>query len=212
MRSIPSAHFLVLCGAAACSSSTSAPRGLTPGTATLDDTFTFMPAHSSAFAAASRTNPSHVTIVVTNVGGPDSCAPVQMSAGAGVNVASFFQVVVALDTTDLNQVVAPGTYSLGDGWQASYRLTDVTCATTSADSAIKGTLEIAGVDSSIHGIADMTFPGGRLIASFDAPMCDPPGATTPSGGGSACVHYPGCPVGHGADLNPAPTETCNEFP
>ncbi len=195
-------------GVAACSSTASAPKGgLTPGTATVDGTFTFMPAHYSASAAASQVDPQHVSILVASLRGTDSCAAVQMSAGA--NVAGVFQVVMAIESSDAKMVVAPGTYSLGNGWQASYRLTDQGCAAADQGAATKGSLEIDSVDTSIHGIADMTFPMGRVIATFDAPFCQ---AASGVGGGSACASFPLCPAGQGPDVNPTPTETCIPFP
>jgi hypothetical protein len=166
-----------------------------------------MPAHSSASAATSRVDPNHASIVVTSLRGTDSCAAGQMSAGAGV--ANSFQVVVTFDSSDSKQGLGPGTYGLGDGWQASYGLTDITCASAAQGDAIKGSLEIDSVDTSIHGIADMTFPTGRVIASFDAPFCASSIATST---GTACAHVPLCPAGQGTDLNPTPTETCNEIP
>ncbi len=87
-------------------------------------------------------------------------------------------------------------------------MADENCASASEGAAIKGSLEIDSVDSSIHGIADMTFPRGRVIASFDAPFC----ASVVPSGGSACAQVPLCPAGHGTDLDPVPTATCNEFP
>jgi hypothetical protein len=167
-----------------------------------------MPAHSSASAATSRVNPNHASIVVTSLRGTDSCGAIQMAASAGV--ANVFQIVITLDSSDASQV-PPGTYTLGDGWQASYGLADMTCASAVQGDAIKGSLEIDSMDTSIHGIADMTFPTGRVIASFDAPLCASSAATS-TGTGTACAHLPLCPAGQGADLNPTPTATCNEFP
>jgi hypothetical protein len=199
---------LLLGCVAACSPSPSAPSGgLTTGEATLDGTFTFMPAHYSASVAASQADANHASIVVTSLRGTDSCSAVQVSAGAGV--ANRFQVVVTFDSSDSKRGLAPGTYTLGDGWQASYGLADMTCASAGQGDAIKGSLEIDSVDMSIHGIADMTFPTGRVIASFDAPLCASSVATST---GTACAHVPLCPAGQGTDLNPTPTETCNEIP
>ena len=205
---IGQAGVLLLLGCvAACSSAPSAPSGgLTTGEATLDGTFTFMPAHYSASAAASQADANHASIVVTSLRGTDSCSTAQMSAGAGV--ANVFQIVITLDSSDTNQV-PPGTYTLGDGWQASYGLADMTCASAGEGDAIKGSLEIDSVDTSIHGVADMTFPTGRVIASFDAPLCASSIATST---GTACAHLPLCPAGQGTDLTPTPTETCNEIP
>lgn len=172
--------------------------------ANLSGTFTFMPATSYASAAASQADASHASIVVTSLRGTDSCSAAQMSAG----VANGFQVVVSLGSSNAGQAVAPGTYDLGDGWQASYRLADVTCASAGEGAAIKGSLEIDSVDTSIHGIADMTFSTGRVIASFDAPFCE---SMVPSGG-SDCAQVPLCPAGQGVDLNTLPTTPCNELP
>jgi hypothetical protein len=199
---------LLLGGAAACSSSTSAPSGgLTPGTATFDGTLTFMPAHYSASAAANQADPNHVSIVVTSLMGTDSCATVQMSTGA--SVANVFQVVVAIDSSNANTIIDPGTYNLGDRWQAGYKLTDVKCAAAGQETATTGSLEIDSVDTSIHGVADMTFPTGRFIVTFDAPLCE---TATGTGAGSACASFPLCRAGQGTDLKPAPTETCIQFP
>ncbi len=125
-----------------------------------------------------------------------------MSAGAGV--ANVFQVVVTLAPSGPRRIIAPGTYNLGDGWQASYRLADVNCATAEEGTATKGSLAIDGVDTSIHGTADMTFPTGRAIAAFDAPFCE---SSTVTSAGTACATFPECPLGQGTK---APTETCNE--
>lgn len=195
---------LLGCATACSSSSGSSSQGLTAGTADLSGTLTFMPANSYASAAASLADASHASIIVTSVRGTDSCSAAQMSAG----VANGFQVVVTVDSSNAGQSVAPGTYALGDGWQASYRMADESCASAGEGVAIKGSLEIDSVDSSIHGIADMTFQGGRVVASFDAPFC----ASVVPSGGSACAQAPLCPAGQGTDLNPAPTATCNEFP
>jgi hypothetical protein len=194
--------------AAACSSSPSAASGgLTTGTANLNSTFTFVPAVSYASAAASPVDGSHTSVVVTSLRGPDSCTAVQMSTGAGV--ASVFQLVVTIDSSGASQVVAPGTYTLGHGWQATYRLADATCASADEGAAIKGSLEIDRVDTSIHGIADVTFPTGRAIATFDAPLCA--SSVVPSGGG-ACAQVPLCPAGYGTDLDPVSTSMCTDFP
>jgi hypothetical protein len=199
---------LPLCGAAACSQSAIAPSGgLTPGEATVDGTLTFMPAHYSASAAANQADPDHVSVVVTSLGGTDPCATAQMSAGA--SVANVFQVVVTIDPYDANAIIGPGIHDLGDRWQAGYKLTDVKCAAASQETATTGSLEIDRVDTSIHGVADMTFPTGRVIVSFDAPLC---GTATGSGAGSACASFPLCPAGQGTDLDPAPTDTCVQFP
>ncbi len=163
-------------GVAACSSTASAPKGgLTPGTATVDGTFTFMPAHYSASAAASQVDPQHVSILVASLRGTDSFAAVQMSAGA--NVAGVFQVVMAIESSDAKMVVAPGTYSLGNGWQASYRLTDQGCAAADQGAATKGSLEIDSVDTSIHGIADMTFPRAESSRPSTLPSVKQPVAS-----------------------------------
>jgi len=158
-----------------------------------------MPAHSWASAAASGADSNPFNIVVTNLtGGADSC----QAAGAASNTASLFQAIVAFS---VNEVPKPGTYTLGEGWQASYRLADASCATAHSGSAITGTLEIDSVDHSIHGIADMTFATGRIIATFDAPFCTPPAGT------NACATRPSCPAGHSADQNP-PAEACVASP
>ena len=198
---IGQAGVLLLLGCvAACSSSPSAPSGgLTAGAATIDGTFTFMPAHSWASAAASGADSNPFSIFGTNLtGGADSCR----AAGAASNAASIFQVTVGFGP---NKVPKPGTYTLGEGWQASYRLADTSCATADSGSAIKGTLEIDTVAPSIHGIADMTFPTGRVIATFDAPFCTAPAGT------NACTTRPPCPAGHGADQSP-PAEACLASP
>ncbi len=78
-------------------------------------------------------------------------------------------------------------------------------ATAQSGSAITGTLEIDSVEPSIHGIADMTFATGRIIATFDAPFC------TASGGTNACAPRPSCPAGHDADQTP-PAEACLASP
>jgi hypothetical protein len=169
------------------------------GAATLDGTLTFMPAHSWASAAASGTDSTPSSIVVTNLaGGADSC----QAAGAAANTASLFQVIV---TFSANQAPMPGMYSLGEGWQASYRLADTSCATADSGSATQGTLEIDDVAPSIHGIADMTFSTGRVIATFDAPLCPAPTAA------NACATPPLCPAAHGADESP-PAEACLASP
>ena len=158
-----------------------------------------MPAHSWASAAASGADSNPFNIVVTNLtGGADSC----QAAGAASNTASLFQAIVAFS---VNEVPKPGTYTLGEGWQASYRLADASCATAQSGSAITGTLEIDSVDPSIHGVADMTFPTGRIIATFDAPFCTAPAET------NACATRPSCPAGHGADQSP-PAEACLASP
>jgi hypothetical protein len=115
---------------------------------------------------------------------------------------------IAIDPSDAKTIITPGTYNLGDGWQASYQLNDEKCVAAGHETAIKGSLEIDSVDVSIHGIADMTFPTGRVSASFDAPLCE---AATGTGAGDACASVPFCPAGQGADLNPSPTETCIQF-
>jgi hypothetical protein len=177
---------------------------VTSGTATVNGTLTLMPAFYTASAAATQVDQQHVGLIVTSLRGTDSCAAVQTSADA--NVASVFQVVVALDSSDARTVMAPGTYSLGDGWQASYQWTDQACVAARQE-ATTGTLEIDTVGTSVQGIADMTFPSGRVIVRFDAPFCQ-----LAVGGGSPCASFPPCPQGEGTDLNPAPTETCIQFP
>ena len=164
-----------------------------------------MPSHYSGSAAASQADPNHVSIVVASLRATDSCSTVQVSAGA--SVANVFQVVVAIDSSDANTIINPGTYHLGDKWHASYRRTDAKCAAAGQETATTGTLEIS-VDASIQGTADMGFPTGRVIVSFDAPLCETARA---AGGGSACASFPVCPAGQGTDLNPAPTGTCIQF-
>ena len=164
-----------------------------------------MPATSHASAAASHVDASHASIVLTSLRGTDSCSAARMSAG----VANGFQVVVTLDSPGPGSALAPGTYDLGDGWQASYRLADVLCNSSGEGAALQGSLEIDRVDTSIHGVADMTFSSGRVIASFDAPFCDSLAATSP---GTSCARYPVCMAGEGTDLNPVPAVSCNELP
>ena len=94
------------------------------------------------------------------------------------------------------------------GKRLPYKLTDAKCATAGRETATAGHLEIISVDTSIRGVASMSFPTGRVIANFDALLCAATGATA---GGSACTSLPLCPAGQGADLNPAPTETCIQF-
>jgi hypothetical protein len=201
------AILLILGGAAACSSSTTPSGGPTLGTAKVDSTLTFMPSGYAGSAAASQADANHVSIVVASLRGTDSCSTVPMSAGA--SVANVFQVVVTMHTSNAaNTVMSPGVYDLGDRWQASYKMTDAKCATAGQETATAGFLEIDSVDSSIHGIASMRFPTGRVIISFDAPLCDTAGVT---GGGTACTSFPLCPAGQGTDLNPTPTETCVPF-
>jgi len=62
------------------------------------------------------------------------------------------------------------------------------------------------MDGSVRGIADVTFPAGRIIATFAAGSCGP----APSGV-SACTTYPSCPAGHGADATP-PADACLASP
>jgi hypothetical protein len=202
------ALLLLLTNAAACSSSKGAPSGgQTPGTAIVDGTLTFIPSHYLASAAASQVDSNHVSIVVTSLRGTDSCATVEMSVRA--SVANVFQVAVAIDRSDAKTIISPGVHKLGDKWQAAYNLADVKCAAAGQETATTGSLEIDSVDTSIHGIADMTFPTGRVIANFDAPLCK---TATGTGTGSACATFPLCPAAPGTDLDPAPTETCNQFP
>lgn len=159
---------LLLCGAAACSSSSSAPSGgLAPGEATFDDTLPVMPAHYSATAAAYVPSSGDASIIVTSLRGADACAVAQMSAAPGV--ANVLQVTVSLDSA----TIAPGTYALGDGWHATHQLTNAAGPSPgNVGDATQGTLEIDSVDTSVHGVADMTFPDGRVIATFDAAMCN----------------------------------------
>jgi hypothetical protein len=205
--SVRSARILLFlsCGAVACSSSTDPAARLTAGTAIVTGTFAFVPSRYSASAATSQADPDHMRLVVTSLNGIDSCATIQMSAGAGANI---FQVLVTLDATGPQAQIAEGIHTLGDGWQASYRFADVSCAAASEGAAIAGALQIDGVDTSIRGIADMTFPTGRVITTFNAPFC---GSSTTSTG-TACVSFPVCPSGPDVDTSSGPTETCNQIP
>jgi hypothetical protein len=127
---------------------------------------------------------------------------------AGTSVGSVFRVVVTLDLADAMTIV-PGTYGLGDRWQASYRLTDASCAVVEGSAATDGSLEIDRVDTSIHGTFALTFPTGRVVAGFDAPFC---GVAEATGGGSACRSFPLCPAVNSADGDSGPIETCIPFP
>jgi hypothetical protein len=51
----------------------------------------------------------------------------------------------------------------------------------------------------------MTFPTGRIIATFDAPFCTAPAGT------NTCATRPSCPAGHDADQTP-PAEACLAAP
>lgn len=164
---------------------------MTAGAATIDTTFTFMQAHYAASAAAMGSS-----IVVTSLRGTDSCSAIQLASGS--DVANVFRVAVTLE----GGMLAPGKYALGDGWQATYRKADSLCASSDEGAATEGTLEIDSVGPSVEGIADVTFAGGRVIASFNAPLCDAPKAT---GAGAACTQVIGC-------SKATPTETCNQSP
>ena len=50
---------------------------------------------------------------------------------------------------------------------------------------------------------------GCVIVSFDAPLC---GTATGSGAGRDCASFPCAQPGQGTDLDPAPTDTCVQFP
>lgn len=198
---------LLVCGAAACSSSsgTSGPSAnLAPGGATIDSTFTFAPSHLSASAALVRDASGHATLVVTSLRGAPSCSLADMGQGTGV--ADVMRVAVTLAASGSMQ---PGMYPLGSGWQANYRMADVLCATSGEATASNGNLEIDSAGSSLRGIVDVTFPTGRVIATFDAPVCDAP--TGSPVGAQTCAHLPSCPVPQGADLNPTPTTACNSI-
>jgi hypothetical protein len=182
----------------ACSSSTPpAPALAPPGTATIDTTLTFMPAHSWASAAATTGGAGQTSFVVTSLaGGTDECLAVNL----GRSTANDFQVTVSLDGSP-----KPGTFELGDGWTASYVLSDANCKHEGQTEAIAGTLEIDSVGTSVNGVADMTFSTGRVIANFSAPQCEV--AATPP----ACTPVASCPAGHGADVTP-PASACLASP
>jgi hypothetical protein len=191
---------MLFAGAACSSSASSTPEGWTPGTATLDSTFTSMPAYSWASAAVSQAADSELSISVANLaGGTDSC----LAARVGSTAANTVRVVIALSS---NQMLAPGKYVLGNGWQASYARADGACATAEQGVAVKGTLEIDSVDGAVRGVADVTFPAGRIIAAFAAGSCGPV-----PGGASACTTFPVCPAGQGADTTP-PADACLASP
>lgn len=202
--SLPSAKVALLTAVlAACSSSTSSPSSSTSaGAATLDGTFTFMPAHYAGGAAAIAGDLGGMNIVVTSLRGSDSCSAAGLASDA--NVARVFRVALTVDAKMLH----PGRYALGDGWQATYRMADAQCASADEGDAIGGTLEIDAVGASIEGVADMAFAGGRVIASFNASPCQ----ALPSPAGTACMQVTGCPAGSGADSSPTPTLTCNQIP
>ena len=206
VRSLEALVFL-LGGAAACSCTTSPPSAsarLDPGTATLNGTFTFMPSDTSASASTSQVDPQHVSVRVTTLRGIDTCASAHVSEGAGA--ASVFEVVVAMEAASGGALMAPGMYRLGDGWQASFRRSDAACAASEEGAATSGELQIDSADTSVRGVADVTFPTGRVIAVFDASFCQP--ATNVSGGG--CKTFPLCPVTLGSDRKAAPAEMCVE--
>jgi hypothetical protein len=159
-----------------------------------------MSAHSWASAALSQAAGDNLSILVTNLtGGAESC----LAASVGSTAANTVRVVIALSP---NQMPAPGKYELGNGWQASYARADSACRTADQGVAVKGTLEIDSVDGAVRGVADVTFPAGRIIATFAAGFCGPV-----PGGASACTTFPACPAGHGADTTP-PTDACLASP
>ncbi len=190
------AYLVLVCSAAACSSAAIPPAGSTPGAATLDSSFPFIPSHSSASAAVTGASRGNLSVVITNVtGGADTC----LAATAGSRLASSFQVVIDTSARE------PGRYAFGDGWGATYRLANNGCATASEGAAVDGTLEIDSADTALRGIADVTFANGRIIASFDAPFCEAP--TVASG----CAQVPTCPPASGASPSSA-TEACLALP
>jgi hypothetical protein len=191
---------LVVCGAAACSSSGSNER-MPAGESTINTTLDFLPASSYASSAATLVlddagNPSMAHVVVANIGGADSCTPLApFMAGGNANAANLFYVNIAIGAANPGQVIAPGTYTHDQSVVASYRFTDGNCGTASEGTATDATVEIDGIDTSIYGVIDMTFPAGRLIVSFDAPFCSGSTATgSDEGGGLVCVQYPACPT------------------
>lgn len=191
---------LVVWAAAACSSSAAVPGGLTPGAATFDGTLTFMPAHSWASAAIVEESGGGPSIVLTSLaGGADSC----LAASAGSDAAGVVRIVVALESAEMP---APGRYDMSTGWQATLRRADSGCATMTQESATQGVLEIDSVGTTVNGTADVTFPSGRVTATFDAPSCG-----SSREGGSACTPYPRCPSGQGPQPPPA-TEACIASP
>lgn len=87
------------------------------------------------------------------------------------------------------QSVVPGTYSVGSASgvfvDALLSKGDTGCnnmLTGASNKAASGTVTFTAFQPSTKGTFDLTFPGGRLTGSFDAPQC-----TKNPAGGASCV-------------------------
>jgi hypothetical protein len=181
---------LVLGGVAvACTSSTETAPMLAPGNATIDTTFPFVEAHSAGSTVAVGASPGPLSVVITNL---DGVLPRCNLASAGTGAAKLFAIQIVLGWQGQTQALTPGTYGLGGGIAASYRVTDASCGTARYGDALQATVKIDAIEPSLIGTADMTFPSGRVIASFNAPPC--PLSAAAGGGNVACSTYTACPA------------------
>lgn len=87
------------------------------------------------------------------------------------------------------QSLAPGTFSIGSNGgvfaDALLAKSDTSCSnmvSSPANKATSGTVTISAFQPVTKGTFDVTFPGGRMTGSFDAPQC-----TKNPAGGTSCV-------------------------
>jgi hypothetical protein len=171
------------------------------GNSTIDSTIPSLPAHTAAtgyaaqgLAGAGAGNQISVIIFdVANVG--DVCTWAHAPQTSGNFSANMFMLLLLMGSANNpSRVVTPGTYPVGDPLSAGYFTWDSNCQMTpKAILATSGMVDVSGVSPSFTGDFVLTFPNGRLVGHFDAPLCPPP---TPNGGatdaGSGCASYPAC--------------------
>jgi len=115
------------------------------------DTRQYVHVHAGALVGVGRREQAadnELTISVTNLaGGADSC----LAARVGSTAANTVRVLISLSS---NQMLAPGMYELGNGWEASYARADGACTTAEQVVAVKGILQIDSVD--VRSVASPT--------------------------------------------------------
>lgn len=131
-----------------------------------------------AYAVATRIgDPNGHQMIVVIGNDPQMCAILQTDFNdPTVRQAGLFQIGLVLGRAGATAVVGPGTYTeTGNPNElvAAYGSYDAACV-ASGSTAMTGTetVTLTSVGAAYVGTFDVTFPGGEVSGSFDAPLCD----------------------------------------
>ena len=134
--------------------------------------------------------PEQLSVVLANLANvPDTCA---FSSTTG-DIAKLLTLVLLVGSNANPSVpVGPGKYPIGDPLAAVIVDDDANCNTTNNLVATSGFVQLDQVEPTLEGAFDLTFPTGRTVGSFNAPMCATQAGPAQASGGPTCRQLPPC--------------------